>query len=77
MERNDEAIRTLVDRIRQHVGEHPGAADTADGITRWWLADVAPDLDRRLVEAALERLVAAAEFDRVVLPNGILVFRRH
>ena len=61
--------------IQRYLEEHPGAADTAEGISQWWL----PGEDASLsagVQRALDALVARgfmARIDRVGMPS---VYRR-
>ncbi len=75
---NDEqdAVRSVAERIRRHVAEHPNAADTANGVAGWWFAKADPLIDPAVVEAALESLVADGSFERVVLAGGAVVYRR-
>ena len=42
--------------IADHFAVHPLAADTAQGIRRWWLAPRHGEVDLELVEQALARL---------------------
>lgn len=56
--------------ILEHLRQHPLAADSAEGVARWWLK---PPHDRaRLedVEQALEALVAQGVLRRVQLGGG-------
>lgn len=61
--------------LEQYVSLHPTAADTVDGIARWWLgAQGQPVLIH--VEAALELLVARGVLDRSVLPDRRVIYSR-
>jgi hypothetical protein len=42
--------------IADHLARHPDAADTADGIRRWWLAPLHGEIAVEIVEEALEAL---------------------
>ena len=42
--------------IRWYLTEHPRAADTAEGIQRWWIAPTYGEVSLRSVEQALEKL---------------------
>lgn len=53
--------------LRGYLARHPAAADTVEGIQRWWLADVLGEVSPALVEVALERLE----------DEGVVVRRQH
>lgn len=44
--------------IRRYLDEHPRAADTAEGIQRWWLAPGYGEVRLQTVEAALAQLAS-------------------
>lgn len=68
------AIQGLVRQIESYLGEHPEAADTAEGISRWWMKHAASSVERTLVEAALEELVQRGVLVRSALPGGDHVY---
>jgi hypothetical protein len=70
---NDQRQRVR-DGILRHLGIHPDASDTPEGIRDWWLppadANVAPAL---LVEV-LDDLVVAGIMRRRRLPDGGILY---
>ncbi len=46
----------VAELIRRYLGEHPRAADTAEGIQRWWIAPAHGEVSLRSVEQALAEL---------------------
>ena len=46
----------VAEAIRRYLDAHPRAADTAQGIQRWWLAPEYGEVSLQTVEAALELL---------------------
>ena len=58
--------------ILRYCADHPNAADTLDGVRRWWLAD--PTRTTGEVEAALDALVAAGLLDIRRLPDGTAIY---
>lgn len=74
MAREDEVLNAVIDGLIAHVTRCPNAADTADGIREWWLADL-PPVDPHIVDAALDRLVAAGVLERAASTSGTPVFR--
>jgi len=59
--------------IARYCAEHPNAADTVDGVRRWWLADPARSLGE--IEAALDSLVERGLLDIRRLPDGTAIYR--
>lgn len=72
---DDEANRaTLRARILSYFREHPNAADTVDGVRRWWLAD--PHWTRQEVERALHELVESGSAAARTGADGSVVYSR-
>lgn len=69
----DAEVEGIARDLEMYVSLHPTAADTADGIARWWLdRREQPALSR--VEAALEMLVNRGLLARTSLPDGRAVY---
>ena len=68
-------IEDIARELERYVDRHPGAADTVDGIARWWLAGPVQPPPRD-VEAALDLLVRRGVLTRRLLPDGTTVFAR-
>jgi Fe2+ or Zn2+ uptake regulation protein len=49
-------VRQVAAAIRSYLEENPKAADTAEGIQRWWLAPQFGEVSLQTVEAALAQL---------------------
>lgn len=62
----------VVDAIRRHCAAHPHAADTLDGVHRWWLADERCSLAE--IRAAIAHLVARGELEHRTLADGTEVY---
>jgi phage host-nuclease inhibitor protein Gam len=67
-----ESHSQLEEALERYCAAHPNAADTVDGVRRWWLGDPAIALDD--VEAALEALVKRGLLDTRRLPDGSVVY---
>lgn len=65
-------VAELQQRIRRYCADHVNAADTVDGVRRYWLGD--PALAADDVGAALSALVAAGSLDRRLLPDGTAIY---
>jgi hypothetical protein len=46
----------VAELIRRYLTEHPRAADTAEGIQRWWIAPTFGEVSLQSVEQALAQL---------------------
>lgn len=53
---SDPEIRAISEAIVSYVGRWPEAADTVDGIARWWLGADFPSVSPERVEQAVEGL---------------------
>ena len=56
--------------VLDYVGQHPRAADTFEGIARWWLDDRWADVPADALRDALHHLVAEGVLRRRRLPSG-------
>lgn len=62
----DESVDSLVEALEEYFLRNPHAADTLEGITRWWLSRHLYLESRPRVERAIKRL----------LEKGFLIERR-
>lgn len=71
---NDDSTLALAAEVLRYLAQHPGAADTAEGILRWWLPQSMAVYGRPEVEAALEQLVQDGALERRPLPDGRVLY---
>lgn len=71
---DDDAVPALAAEVLRHVAKHPGAADTVEGVCRWWLPRSGAEYGPAIVEAALERLVRDGALARRRLPDGQVLY---
>jgi hypothetical protein len=72
----DERVRSVADEIARYLDWRPGASDTEEGVRRWWIPQVRLEEEVIVVRDALALLVAQGAVERVVLPSGLVMFRR-
>ncbi len=74
----DDAARhaALVEALQAYLVAHPMAADSADGIARWWLPAGSVRPTPAEVERAVATLVARAVLRSVALAEGSVIYMR-
>lgn len=60
--------------IERHLRAHPQAADSAEGVARWWLDNAGSLASLGEVERALHRLVRRRLVRRVTLADGTQLY---
>jgi hypothetical protein len=64
----------IADAILQHLQAHPLAADSVDGVARWWLGPAFASARSEQVERALDLLVSRCVLRRVSLMDGSILY---
>ncbi len=73
---DDEAqVEVIAEEITRYLLGRPDAADTFDGITRWWLARIRIEDATTQVQKALDLLIEGHTVVRTVLPDGNALYR--
>ena len=76
MRGRDDAVTLIAASLLESLARHPDAADSIEGIHRWWIPEGVA-ASRTGVQAALEQLVRSGELMRRQLPDrGVLYARR-
>ncbi|MFA6162549.1 MAG: hypothetical protein WC685_03860 [Methylobacter sp.] len=55
-ESNDYDVQKIADQIECYLKDHPNAADTIEGITKWWLTGQKIEVSSLIVQQALNYL---------------------
>jgi len=53
---NDSDVQQIADKIECYLKDHPNAADTIEGITKWWLPEQGFEVSSLIVQQALNYL---------------------
>ena len=74
--RADEAglVEAVAVAILDHLQSHPLAADSADGVARWWLGPAHASVTVEQVERALNLLVTRHAMRRLRLMDGTFLY---
>lgn len=62
--------------IRHYIYSHPDAADSIDGVHRWWLLPLLHEEAREFVEAAVAQLVGEGVLREVVQEDGRVIYSK-
>jgi hypothetical protein len=69
-----DVVRAITEAIRRYVIAHPEAADTLEGIHRWWLPPALHDEPRGRVEQVVAQLVAVGILREVAREGGRVIY---
>jgi hypothetical protein len=67
-------VEAIAVAILDHMRTRPSAADSADGVARWWLGLEPASATLEQVERALDLLVARHAIHRLKLMDGTLLY---
>jgi Fe2+ or Zn2+ uptake regulation protein len=71
---NEEQVRNVAAMIVRYLKNHPHAADTAEGITRWWVMRQRYEDSIQTVQKALELLVEDGVLQGHSLTRGSVIY---
>ncbi len=71
---NEAAVQAIAGDVQRYLALHPDAADSIEGIHRWWLSRELSRESAETVERALEMLIADGLLMRRRLPDGHAVY---
>ena len=66
----------VAELIRRYLTEHPRAADTAEGIQRWWVVPTLGEVSLRSVEQALRQLEGEGFVRKLESPAATSTYER-
>lgn len=69
---DEQLVAFAENAIRKFLAERPDAADTFDGVHRWWICWPGLAESPVVTQVALERLEAAGEVERFRIGSSIL-----
>jgi len=66
----------IVEAVRLYLARNPDAADSPEGILRWWMPKELQRVPVDVLRQALELLVASGEVHNRTLPDGTSLYIR-
>jgi hypothetical protein len=71
----DEGLsENLAVEILDYLASHPLAADSAEGVARWWLGPARASVTQEQVDRALELLVLRGRMRHLTLTDGTVLY---
>jgi len=75
MHADDEGpLESMAVEVLDYLALHPLAADSSDGVARWWLGATRAGASLQQVERALELLVSRGRMRRLKLTDGTVLY---
>lgn len=74
MAKQQPTIDEISAALRQYCADHPRAADTFEGVLRWWLPDSLRTVAASDMALVLEALVSEGAVTRRTLGDGSVVY---
>jgi hypothetical protein len=75
MDRCSDAVVEVTTQIMRYLADHPDASVGLPGIRDFWLGGFPQPGSSKVLDDALDRLVAAQVLNRVALPGGGSIYR--
>jgi hypothetical protein len=60
-----------------YLGQHPHAADSLDGVVKWWLARQRYETAHERIGRTMEQMAVGGILDRRTLPDGTVLYSLH
>lgn len=73
----NEEILAVAEEIRNYLATHPNAADTVEGIVKWWLRRQRYEESVQKVQHALKYLSDQGVIKRTHTADGTVIYARH
>lgn len=74
---NDSNVQQIADRIECYLKNHPNAADTIEGIIKWWLPGLEIEVPSLIVQQAINYLVSKSIIKCNPNLNGNKIYSRN
>jgi len=76
-EHPDARVAEIAGEISRYLAKRPNAADSVEGIRRWWLLRQRYEDSAQLVQEALERLLQEGVVSQRVSADGSVLYTSH
>jgi hypothetical protein len=70
------SVEAIAMAIANYLDQHPDAADSAEGIQRWWIGSGFRDVSVEMVQSALGLLEARQVVKATAVQEGRRIYRR-
>jgi hypothetical protein len=73
-DQSNAGVAGIAHAIERYLAKHPNAADSVEGIRRWWLMRQRYEESAQQVQEALEQLLRAGIINKRVLSDGQVLY---
>ena len=74
MRRDEDGMQEIAAEIERHLTAQPTAADSIEGISRWWVAPRIGDHSPAAIRRALEDLERRGVVERRPVQDGVVIW---
>ena len=76
LDKEDKNAMRVADDIQKYLQYHPNAADTLEGITKWWVSQICVEEAVEVIAKALEILERQGKVTKTVMVGGKEIYSR-
>ena len=76
MTKDEEDIKRVAQEIERYLVSHPAAADSLEGVAKWWLTRQRYQDALVIVEKALDYLIASGRVVKTKKSDGTCIYRK-
>jgi hypothetical protein len=69
-------VEHVAGEIEHYFSSHPEAADSQEGITKWWITRQRLHENLTVVRAALDRLVSKGRIIKITNRDGTTIYKK-
>ena len=73
---DEQDIKRVAREIERYLQSHPAAADSLEGVAKWWLTLQRYNNALATVQEALEYLIADGRIAKVKNPDGAYIYKK-
>ncbi len=75
MPKDEQEIKRVAREIESYLQSHPAAADSLEGVAKWWLTLQRFNDALAIVQEALDYLISNGRVARAKNPDGTFIYR--
>ena len=76
MSKDEQQIKQVAQEIERYLVSHPAAADSLEGVSKWWLTQQRYQDALAIVQESLDYLIANGRVIRAKNPDGTYIYKK-